>query len=124
MGLGIEYDTRPHKNIRAQLTWQPHATPQQPPTHPDAGHAGLEFPSPCILTLQQQDSMRGVSAREKGKIWSHADTHNHHLHSLEQIVAGHAGLARHASRDDHHLCVREAVAQLLLAGVARYLVQV
>ncbi len=37
---------------------------------------------------------------------------------VEQVIASHAGLSRHASRDDHNVGALQGVGQLLLANVA------
>jgi hypothetical protein len=40
---------------------------------------------------------------------------------VEQVVTGHAGLARHSSRDDHQVSTLQSCSQALLASVSSHL---
>ena len=63
------------------------------------------------------------AARNAGARWLLSGTRLHALDdagvNLEQVVAGHAGLAGHAGGDDDDIGALERVSQLLLASVAR-----
>jgi hypothetical protein len=39
---------------------------------------------------------------------------------LEEVIAGHPGLARHASGDDHDISAAQRLRQLLLPGIASH----